>query len=122
MNRVNKYRVLCYNELSCSFCYFLNCTTLFLLYSICHVEIKIYSYSRCALNIIEIAMKYRRDGVVVRASASQLVDLGFNPLVDSYQKTYQTKTIVFQLLCLAFRVSCGEQAGKFACFVLGQDT
>ena len=30
---------------------------------------------------------YRRDGVVVIASASQSVDLGFNPLVDSYQKT-----------------------------------
>ena len=29
----------------------------------------------------------RRDGVVVRASASQSVDLGFIPLVDSYQKT-----------------------------------
>ena len=30
---------------------------------------------------------YRRDGVVVRASASQSVDLGFIPLVESYQKT-----------------------------------
>ena len=29
----------------------------------------------------------RRDGVVVRASASQSVDLGFIPLVESYQKT-----------------------------------
>ena len=28
----------------------------------------------------------RRDGVVVRAFASQSVDLGFNPLVESYQK------------------------------------
>ena len=28
-----------------------------------------------------------RDGVVVRASASQSVDLGFIPLVESYQKT-----------------------------------
>ena len=27
------------------------------------------------------------DGVVVRASASQSVDLGFIPLVESYQKT-----------------------------------
>ena len=31
--------------------------------------------------------KDRRDGVVVRASASQSVDLGFIPLVESYQKT-----------------------------------
>ena len=30
---------------------------------------------------------HRRDGVVVRASASQSVDLGFIPLVESYQKT-----------------------------------
>ena len=29
----------------------------------------------------------RRDGVVVRASASQSVELGFVPLVESYQKT-----------------------------------
>ena len=29
----------------------------------------------------------RRDGVVVRASALQSVDLGFNPPVQSYQKT-----------------------------------
>ena len=29
----------------------------------------------------------RRDGVVVRASASQSVDLGFIPFVKSYQKT-----------------------------------
>ena len=28
----------------------------------------------------------RRDGVVVRASSSQSVDLGFIPLVESYQK------------------------------------
>ena len=30
---------------------------------------------------------YRRGGVVVRASASQSVDLGFISLVESYQKT-----------------------------------
>ena len=32
-------------------------------------------------------LRYRRDGVVVRAPASQSVDLGFIPLVESYQKT-----------------------------------
>ena len=31
--------------------------------------------------------KNRRDGVVVRASASQSVDLGFISLVESYQNT-----------------------------------
>ena len=34
-----------------------------------------------------IALKLILNGVVVRASASQLVDLGFIPLVESYQKT-----------------------------------
>ena len=33
----------------------------------------------------------RRDGVVVRASASQSVDLGFIPLVESYQKTLKKR-------------------------------
>ena len=32
-------------------------------------------------------LSYRRDGVVVRASASQSVDVGFIPQVESYQKT-----------------------------------
>ena len=36
----------------------------------------------------------RRDGVVVRASASQSVDLGFISQVESYQKTF-SKNIVF---------------------------
>ena len=34
-----------------------------------------------------LASIYRCDGVVVRASASQSLDLGFNSLVESYQKT-----------------------------------
>ena len=32
----------------------------------------------------------RRDGVVATASALQSVDLGFNPLVKSYQKTLKS--------------------------------
>ena len=35
----------------------------------------------------------RRDGVVVRASASQSVDLGLIPLVESYQKTLKMVSI-----------------------------
>ena len=31
---------------------------------------------------------HQRDGVVVRASASQSINLGFNPLVESYQKIH----------------------------------
>ena len=42
------------------------------------------------------------DGVVVRASASQSVDLGFNPLVESYQKTL--KKWHLQLPCLALGI------------------
>ena len=41
---------------------------------------------------------YRRDGVVVRASASKSVDLGFNPLVESYQKTFKKMVSTASLL------------------------
>ena len=40
----------------------------------------------------------RRNGVVFRASTSQSVDLGFIPLVDSYQKTFKM-VFVASLLC-----------------------
>ena len=64
----------------------------------------------------------RRDGVVVRASASQLVDMGFIPLVESYQKTLKNGIHGFPAWRSAFRGDCGEQAGKFACCVLVQGT
>ena len=64
----------------------------------------------------------RRDGVVVRASASKSVDLGFIPLVESYQKTLKNGIHSFPAWRSAFRGGCGEQAGKFACCVLGQGT
>ena len=63
-----------------------------------------------------------RDGVVIRASASQSVDLGFIPLVESYQKTSKNDIHSFPAWRLAFRGDCGEEAGKFACCVLGQGT
>ena len=66
--------------------------------------------------------KDRRDGVVVRASASQSVDLGFIPLVESYQKTLKNGIYSFPAWRSAFMGGCGEQAGKFACCVLGQGT
>ena len=59
---------------------------------------------------------------MVRASASQLVDLGFNPLVESYQKTLKNCIHSFPAWPSAFMGDCGEQAGKFACCVLGQGT
>ena len=65
---------------------------------------------------------HRRDGVVVRASASQSVDLGFIPLVESYQKTLKNGIRSFPAWRSAFKGGCGEQAGKFACCVLGQGT
>ena len=63
----------------------------------------------------------RRDSVVVRASASHLVDLGLNPLVELNQKTLKNDIHSFPAWRSAFREGCGEQAGKFAC-VLGQGT
>ena len=65
---------------------------------------------------------YDADGVVVRASASQSVDLGFIPIVESYQKTLKNGIHSFPAWRSAFRGGCGEQAGKFACCVLGQGT
>ena len=66
---------------------------------------------------------HRRDGVVVvRASASQSVDLGFIPLVESYQKTLKNGIHSFPAWRSAFMGGCGEQAGKFACCILGQGT
>ena len=64
----------------------------------------------------------RRDGVVVRVSALQSVDLGFILLVESFQKTLKKGIYSFPAWRLAFMGGCGEQAGKFACCVLGQGT
>ena len=64
----------------------------------------------------------RCDGVVVRASASQSVDLGLIPLVESYQKTLKNGIYSFPAWRSTFMEGCGEQAGKFACCVLGQGT
>ena len=67
-------------------------------------------------------MHIRCNGVVVRASALQSVDIRFIPLVQSYQKTLKNGIHSFPAWCSAFSGGCGEQAGKFACCVLGQDT
>ena len=64
----------------------------------------------------------RRDGVVARASASQSVDLGFIPFVELYQKTLKNGIHSFPAWRSAFSEGYGEQAGKLACCVLGQDT
>ena len=64
----------------------------------------------------------RRDGVVVRASAPQSVDLRFIPLAESYQKTLKNGIHSFPAWRSEFWGGCEEQAGKFACCVLGQGT
>ena len=64
----------------------------------------------------------RHGGVVVRASASQSVDLGFIPLVQLYQTTLKNGIHSFPAWRSAFMGGCREQAGKFACCVLGQGT
>ena len=45
-----------------------------------------------------------------------------NPLVESYQKTFKNGIHSFPAWLSAFSGGCGEEAGKFACCVLGQDT
>ena len=59
---------------------------------------------------------------MVRASASQSVDLGFIPLVESYQKTLKNSIYSFPAWHSTFMGGCGEQAGKFACCVRGEGT
>ena len=59
---------------------------------------------------------------MVRASASQSVDLEFIPLVGSHQKTLKNDIHSFPTWRSAFRGGCGEQVGKFACCVVGQGT
>ena len=66
--------------------------------------------------------KYRRDGVVVRASTSLSVDLVFIPLVKSYQKALKNGIYSFLARRSAFSGGCGKQAGKFACCLLRQGT
>ena len=50
--------------------------------------------------------KNRRDGVVVRASALQSVDLGFIPLVESYRKTLKNGIYSFPAWRSAFKGGC----------------
>ena len=67
-------------------------------------------------------MKERRDGVVIRVPDLQSVDLGFIPVVESYQKTLKNGIHSLPTWSSAFEEGCGEQAGKLASCVLGQGT
>ena len=64
----------------------------------------------------------KHDGVVVRASASKSVDLGFIFLVESYQKTFKNGIYSFPAWRSAFMGGCEEQASKFTCCIIGQGT
>ena len=66
--------------------------------------------------------KYLKGVCHCNVSASQSVDLGFILLVESYQKTLKNGIRSFPAWLSAFSGGCGEQAGKFACCVLQQDT
>ena len=59
---------------------------------------------------------------MIRAPASQSVDLGFVPLVESYEKTLKNGIHSFPAWHSAFREGCGKQGGKFAWSVLGRGT
>ena len=65
---------------------------------------------------------YWSDSVAVRASALQSIDLGFISLDKSYLKTLKYGIYGFPACRTARKGQCGEQAGKFACCVLGQGT
>ena len=58
----------------------------------------------------------RRDGVVARASTSQLVDLGFTSQVESYQKTL--KMVVTAPLLGAQQIGIVRRTGRQACLCL----
>ena len=57
---------------------------------------------------------------MVRASASQSVDLGFIPLVESYQRTLKNDIHSFPAWRSALNGGCGEQAGKSLAVSLGK--
>ena len=76
--------------------------------------------NRLPKNVFQVCVQL--DGVVVRVTALQSVDMGFIPLVESYQKTLKNGIHSFPVWHLPFIGGCGEQAGKFACCVLGQGT
>ena len=78
-----------------------------------------YEY-KCHCDCRYVVLTSRRDCVAVRASALRSVDLGFNSLVESYQKTLKNSIHSFSAWRSAFRGDFGKQAGKFACCVLGQ--
>ena len=64
-----------------------------------------------AANVLD-ALHDQRDGVVVRACASQSADPKFIALVESYQKTVKNSIHSFPAWRSEFRENWREQAGK----------
>ena len=71
--------------------------------------------------LLQAAFVNQHDGVVVRVSALQLVDLRFISFVESYQKTFKYGIHSFCAWLSAQQGHWGEQAGKFV-VVLGKDS
>ena len=65
---------------------------------------------------------YGHDGIVVRASALQSVNLGSFSQIKSYQKTLKKGIHSFPAWRSAQKGQCAEQASKLACCVHGQGT
>ena len=64
--------------------------------------------------------RYRRDDVVVRASALQSVDLGFIPQVESYQKTFKQMIFTVSLLGAQHRDSVKNKPASLLVVPLGK--
>ena len=82
-----------------------------------HAQNSLYNDKRCLVRSTPSLLE-----IMVRASASQSVDLGFIPLVESYQKTLKNGIHSFPAWRSGLMGGYGEQAGKFACCILGQGT
>ena len=83
----------------------------------------VYEYFICSIVVVPTErIEWNSHVVVVRASASQSVDLRFILIGESYRKTVKNGIYSLPAWRSAFRGGCGEQAGKFACCVLGQGT
>ena len=98
--------------------YFLN----FLTQNQSKTRLKVGSGIKRNLAYVVLFFLNRCDGVVVRAYASQSVDLDFILLIESYQKTLKNGIHSIPAWRSGFRGCCGEQAGKFACCVVGRGT
>ena len=59
---------------------------------------------------------------MVKAFASQSVDLGFVSQVELHQRTLNDGIHIIPAWRSAQKRQCGEQAGKLACCDLGQGT